>query len=174
MEEWRDVKGYEGLYQVSNMGRVKSLGNGNSNNSKEKILKPGKDKKGYLIVIICKNGKRKTCKVHRIVAEAFIPNYDNKYEIDHINCIRDDNRVKNIRLCSHKENMNNPKTIKCESECHKGNRNKLSKKVICIEINEIFNSTGEAARELGINKSHISDCCNGKRKTTGGYHWKYI
>ena len=107
-EEWRAVKDYEGLYEVSNIGRIKSLNyNGTG---KEGLLKQQSNHKGYKTVMLRKDNKGKTFKVHRLVAEAFIPNPENKPQIDHINCIRDDNRVENLRWVTGKENMENPLT----------------------------------------------------------------
>ena len=91
MEEWKSIKDYEGLYEVSNMGRVKSLNYRNS--GIEKILKLNKSKQGYLRITLNKNGDRKTFQVHRLVAEAFIPNIDNKPEIDHIDTNKENNCV---------------------------------------------------------------------------------
>jgi hypothetical protein len=99
MEIWKDIKDYEGLYQVSNLGKVKSLKFG-----KEKILKPGKSKKGYLAVVLCDNTIRKTFKVHRLIALTFIDNLHNKPQINHINGIKLDNRVDNLEWCTNGEN----------------------------------------------------------------------
>ena len=103
MEEiWKDIKGYEGIYQVSNFGNVRRV----------KMLKQYYDEsKGYNVVCLSKNGNSKVVKVHQLVAKAFIPNPDNKSCIDHINTDRTDNRVENLRWVSIKENMNNPLTI---------------------------------------------------------------
>lgn len=133
IEEWRDIKGYEGLYQVSNLGRVKSLDNfdyGGKNNSKRlrkgKILKLHKRTDGGLGVGLNKNKKHKSCQVHRLVAQAFIPNTDNKPHIDHINTIRTDNRVENLRWVTPKENCNNPLTkVHHTNACSKEEYRKL-------------------------------------------------
>ena len=103
-EIWRDIEGYEGLYQVSNMGRVKSLGN--DKNRKEKILKPGMNNYGYLQVGLHKEGKRKIFQVHRLVAQAFIPNPEELPEINHKTEIKTDNRAEFIEWCDHRYNMN--------------------------------------------------------------------
>ena len=132
-EIWKDIKGYEGLYQVSNLGRVKSLERYDSYNRKvdEKILKT-KENLGYIYVNLHKNGIQKGYKVHRLVAEAFIPNPDNKPCVDHINTIKDDNRVDNLRWVTYEENMNNPATKEKCSEINKGktlseeHKNKIS------------------------------------------------
>lgn len=120
-EIWKDIAGYEGLYQVSNMGRVKSLQKERSNGKSfyitdEKILKATKDKEGYENVFLYKNKKFKVCKVHRLVAIAFIYNPKNKPEVDHINTIRNDNRVENLRWVTRSENLLNPLTRQKRSE----------------------------------------------------------
>ena len=116
-EVWKPIKNYEGLYEVSNMGRVKNLNYKGS--GKEKILKNIKRREGYLMVILTKNGKRRGFLVHRLVAEAFIPNPEGKPCIDHINTIRNDNRIENLRWVTYKENNNNPLTKKKYSEYHR-------------------------------------------------------
>ena len=112
-EVWRDIEGYEGLYQVSNMGRVRSLDrevwNGNGWYTKKGKIINGSIAKseGYLRVTLVKDRKRTIKKIHRLTAEAFIPNPDNKPCVDHINTVRTDNRVENLRWVTHKENCNN-------------------------------------------------------------------
>ena len=119
MEEeiWKPIKDYEGLYEVSNLGRVKSLNYRGTR--KERILKNTERSNGYLAIGLIKNGKTKMFRVHRLVAEAFIPNPENKPCVDHINTIRDDNRVENLRWVTYKENNNNPLTKKKYSENHR-------------------------------------------------------
>ena len=118
MEEiWKPIKDYEGLYEVSNLGRVKSLNYRGT--GKEKILKNIENSKGYFQVGLVKFGKQKVFKVHRLVAEAFIPNPENKPCIDHINTVKSDNRVENLRWVTYKENSNNEKTLeKFKGENH--------------------------------------------------------
>ena len=99
-EQWRDVEGYDGVYQVSDLGRVRSRKSG-----EWKMLRPGKDMDGYLMVVLCKDGKTSTRKVHRLVAQAFIPNDDEtKTIINHRNSIRDCNRVDNLEWCDYQYN----------------------------------------------------------------------
>ena len=189
MEEWRDIKGYEGIYQVSNLGRVKSL-----IGIEEKILKPwcrGKNKY-YRCVGLCKNGIRIKYDIHRLVAETFIPNPNKLPCIDHINTISTDNRVENLRWCTLKENMNNPIT---KEKCSKsrigykptketikkmsGKNNHNSRKVYCKELNKTYECIKDAEKELGISRSSISACCKEKLKIAGKIngiklHWKYV
>ena len=117
MEEiWVDIKGYEGFYQVSNQGRVRSvereiIRNGRTTKLKGRVLKQNVDSKGYLCVNLSKENKTKTVRVHRLIAIAFIPNPENKPYIDHINTIRTDNRIENLRWATIEENANNPLSV---------------------------------------------------------------
>lgn len=111
MEVWKDVKGYEGFYQVSNKGRVKSLArtivrsDGQYKSIKEKILKSGTSSKGYQQINLCRNGKQKTMKIHRLVAEAYIPNSKNKPEVNHKDGDKSNNVISNLEWVTPKENM---------------------------------------------------------------------
>ena len=169
-EIWKDIPGYEN-YQISNLGNVKSLNY--LRTGKEKLLKPGLSSSGYYFVPLCKNGEKKYFRVHRLVALAFIPNPDNKPCVDHINGDRLDNREKNLRWCTNKENQNYPLARK-----NKINNPKLSKPILQIDINtgKIINeypSIMEVERQLEIAGGNISNCCNGKLKTAYGYYWRY-
>ena len=174
-EEWRPVVGYEGLYEVSNMGRVKSLertvwnGKGYFKTS-ERILKPGKDKGGYLQVCLCKDGKDKWCAVHRLVATAFLPNLDNLPQVNHIDENKENNCVQNLEWCSRSYNVNYGVGNKKRAE-------KLSKPIFGIDritgLIVEFPSTMEAERTLGISKGNICECCKGKRKSAGNFYWYY-
>lgn len=119
-EIWKDIKGYEGLYQISNLGNIKSLertvykkvdvlhkkGKSFRYKVKEKIIKPSYDRKGYQMVRLSKDGKAHTLKVHRLVAQAFIPNKNNYEQINHINEVKTDNYVENLEWCTAKYNDN--------------------------------------------------------------------
>lgn len=113
-EIWRDVVGYENKYQVSNLGSVRSLNF--MRTGRVQNLLPHIKKDGYVCVALLKDGKHKTCFIHRLVAEAFIPNPENKPCVDHINEIKTDNRVENLRWCTYSENMRNPLTYKKNTE----------------------------------------------------------
>ena len=191
-EIWKDIEGYEGLYQVSNMGRVKSLErrvnsgliNSGYSTVKTKILKSNLNTYGYPFVGLCKNGVTKRVSVHILTAKAFIPNPENKPTVDHINAIRTDGRVENLRWFTYKEQFNDNKIT---SPPLKKRSSELGKKYIqnaidstkvkvkCKTTGEIFNSIKEAARYYAINNSgDISKCCKGTRKTCGGMEWEYI
>ena len=177
-EIWKPVVGYEGMYEVSSYGRVKSF----KPRSNGKILKGKIDKGGYLLVILCKDKKQTTYKVHRLVAEHFIPNPQNKPCIDHINTVRTDNRVENLRWATYKENGNNPLTKTKQRRMLKGKYGKehpASKPIIQYDKDGNFikewDSITEAAKELGVNGGNITLVCQEKlhHKTAYGFIWKY-
>ena len=178
-ENWKPVVGYEGLYECSNMGNVRSLNYRHTNTIK--TLSPSINKDGYIRVHLWKNCKGKVLAVHRLVAEAFVPNPNNKPQIDHINTDKTDNRVENLRWVTKKENINNPLTIKHLSENKIGNENAKSIYRAVLQYTKDgklikeWTSMNSAARELKINKSGIYSCCNGinRVKSYGGYVWRY-
>ena len=163
MEEWKDIKGYEGLYQVSTMGRVRSFHN--YGGVKERILRLKKGKSGYLSVALSKNGTYEYVFIHRLVAQAFVPNPDGKPVVNHKNEIKTDNRVENIEWCTVLYNNNYGTRNQRAVESKK-------KKVMCIETGAVFDSIKSAealTRITGIHKA-----AKGKQKTSGGYHWRYV
>lgn len=176
-EEWRDIEGYNGKYQVSNLGRVKSLRDGYGN-PREKILSQCECSNGYLYVQICKEGKVKTCRVNRLVGNAFIDNPNNLPYFNHKNEIKTDNRAVNLEPCDHKYNLNykNTQARRVESTDYKAIAEKLSRQVYQYDKNEklvaIWDSTMEAGRN-GFNQGHVTSCCNGKLKHYKGYIWSY-
>ena len=180
MEEiWKGIKGYEGLYQVSNLGRVKSLERvskhtkGYMAHYKEKILASISEKNGYVRTILTKNNTSKSYYIHRLVAEAFIPNPDNLPEVNHIDENKANNCVNNLEWCTHKYNSNYGTRLKKEHISHI-NHPKLSKRVLCVETGIIYNSAHEANRQTNINLTNICKVCRGERHIAGGYHWEYI
>ena len=180
-EIWKEIKGFEGLYEVSNLGRVRSLDRyikhwrGGVMKLKGQIMKFNykyNNKENYILIHLSKNGKNYAYSLHRLVAEAFIPNPDNKPIIDHINGIRTDNRVNNLRWCTQKENANNPITIS------KHINGKKSKKVNQYTLDGIliktWPSASEITRQAGYSTSLICSCCRGEYKSVYGYNWSYV
>ena len=163
-EIWKDIKGYEGLYQVSNLGKVKRLvGKGCK---KERIIKPNLVR-GYCQVRLSKDGTVKPLYLHRIILETFNPVEGmDKLDCNHRDENKENNCLNNLEWLSHKENLNY------------GTRNEraaatLSKAVRCIDDKKIFPSMTEASRQTGISNCNISQCCNGKRKSAGGKYWAF-
>lgn len=158
-EEWRDVVGYEGLYKVSNHGRVKSIKEFDSKGrkKKEKILKQTISKVGYLCInIYASNGKCIVWNVHVLVAKAFIDNIENKPCIDHINTIRVDNRVENLRWVTYSENNKNPITNKRMKDFHKDKCNTIEGKQKMKKISLLaFTEEAKAKRRETIKRPEI-------------------
>lgn len=179
MEEiWKDIEGYEGLYQVSNQGRVRSLGrtvinNGSIQLIKGKILKSMNNGFGYLYINLCKNSKIKRTAIHRLVAKAFISNPNNLPQVNHKNEIKSDNRAENLEWCDSKYNANyGNRNVKCTET----KRNKYGKKVKQYDINgDLVNIMyiGDAIKIKKIHYANLIKCCKGKQKTAGGYIWRY-
>lgn len=167
-EEWRDIEGYEGYYQVSNLGRVKSLDRIITYKDNRKFLKKGnvmtqtKDKEGYLTIGLSMNGKQKTFKVHRLVAMSFIPNGEKLPQVNHLNSLVYDNKVENLQWCSNKMNC-----------IHKTTKN-FTKKIICHETGEIFNTQREVGEKLPLSERTVGRYLDGTRKTAKGYTFSYI
>ena len=171
MEEWLNIAGFDG-YQISNTGKVKSLERKTSFKNgyrivRERILKPIINTKGYQQVQLCRDGKIKHILVHRLVAEAFIPNPDNLTQVNHKDENPLNNNVENLEWCTAIYNLNygtrTQRAVKSKS-----------KPVRCIETNQIFHSTADVQRKLGFSQGNICDCCNGKRKSAYKYHWEYV
>lgn len=175
-EVWKDIEGYNGKYQVSNFGRVKSMQRFVKRKSEsktllsEKLMKIKKDKDGYLLVDLYKDNIIKRMRVHRLVAEAFIDNPENKPHVDHINTIRDDNRVENLRWVTRKENMNNPATY---DKLGKHSRKKILQFSTDGTFIREWESAREIERELLIDNSWVAKCCKGKCKSAKGFIFKY-
>ena len=171
-EIWKDVKDYEGLYQVSNLGRVRSLDRLDNANRRlpGKILKGHKNTAGYPRVKLYKNKTVSDKLIHRLVAQAFIPNPDNKSQVNHIDENKTNNIVSNIEWMTTKENINH------------GTRNERAGKTKSITIIATNINTGEStefygarecARQLELNQSSITKVLKGRLKQTGGFTFKY-
>ena len=176
-EEWRPIKGYEGLYEVSNFGRVKSLsrkvraGKNKIRTVNERILKPYKSKFGYLVVKSSPKNGSKHFAIHRIVAQAFIPNPNNYPDVNHKDERKDNNIVSNLEWCNHSYNA-------LYGTCQQRLLKHKQKAVEMVdtktnEVVRVFDSMKNAGEELNIAKEQISAVCRGIRKTAGGYSWRY-
>jgi len=176
IEIWQPLLGYEGLYAISNMGKIKTLGN-RYNGYKTLVLKTRLDKDGYEIVNIYKKGKMKTCKVHRLVALNFIPNPQNKKEVNHKKGIRDDNRVSQLEWVTISENMQHRiNTLGCivnNLPILIGNKNHKSKAVRCVTLGIDFQSIRQAAIALGFKNDKISQFLLGKINYCDGLYFTY-
>ena len=175
-EEWKDVVGYENLYKVSNFGNVMSF-----KRKKPHLLKPGKHNNGYMFVILSNHNKYiKSITIHRLVAQAFIPNPYNLPQVNHIDENKLNNRVSNLEWCDQLYNINygtaQERRAKKISKLLT-NRKDLSKPIFQFDKNGNFISEYpsmiEAARKTGINRQNICKVCKGKYKSAGGYVWKY-
>lgn len=162
---WREIPGYDGMYLVSNTGEILSRKNG-----RYRILKQRISSKGYPQVNLCKYGKMNTFRVHRLVAMCFIiPG--NGCEINHKNEVKTDNRVENLEWCTRRYNV------------LYGSRTERQKRVVSKPVVQIsmtglilaqYPSEIQAGREVGLNSSNIAACCLGKRKTAGGFRWRWV
>jgi hypothetical protein len=174
-ELWKTITDYP-MYEISNFGRVRS----NNNPKNPKILKQNITKTGYCTVALVKeknSSQAYTKQVHRLVAEAFIPNLDNKEAVDHINCVRDDNRVENLRWCTAKENANNPISYEKIKKANQQRAIERSQKVYAYDFNfnllSVHSSTAETARRLNLSQGNIVCCCNGSLPHYKGMYFSY-
>ena len=173
-EEWKDIPEYEGLYQVSNLGRVKSLCY--QGKKRDMTLKAGVLSKGYLGVVLSKDGVRKNRSIHRLVAEAFIPNPCGLPCINHKDECKTNNTVTNLEWCDYKYNNHYGSRMDKVSKVQL-NRKDLSRQVKQIDstgtVVGVFPSLKEAERHTGIYNARISECCRGKVSSAGGFMWEY-
>ena len=162
-EIWKDIEGYEGLYQVSDLGRVKRV-------TTNRILKQAKHHGGYMRVDLCKNGKRKAHKIHRLVAQAFIPNPENKLQVNHIDENKTNNIISNLEWLTAKENNNHGTRIERAIIS-----NQKQVKAIDIANGEYnyYESIKDCGRKLGIDPSSITKQLKSKLRQTGGYVFEY-
>ena len=197
-EIWKNIKKYEGLYQVSNMGRVKSLNYRKT--GKERILKGVDYGQGYLYVSLIKDGKVEQCRINRLVAQAFLDNPEGYTDVNHRDENKQNNCVENLEWCSRSYNINYGTRNKKASEKLKGKKHseehikkiseklkgrkqseehikKRSKPVFSVDKESglimWWQSASEAGRVLGIAPTHITKCCKGKYKSAGGHVWFY-
>lgn len=165
-EQWKDIKGYETKYKISNYGNILSLKYKNP-----KLRKLQINKYGYNYITIWKNGKQKNFLIHRLVAIYFVSNSENKEQVNHLDGNKLNNYVGNLEWCTASENIQHAYT---------NNLNNRNKKIFCPELNQEFISIRKAAQELNIAHPRISECCRGLRKFIGKHTetgekltWKY-
>lgn len=176
MITWIKIKDFPN-YSVSSSGSVR-------NDNRMSLLKPTTNHKGYLYVVLSKDGKTTTKKIHRLVAESFIDNPDNKPQVNHIDGNKQNNDVSNLEWCTASENQKHFwKVIATDKDRVKRFKSRKSyslsnhpraRKVLRVNDNKVYNCITEAALDSKTTESLISQVCRGKRRTTGGYMWRYV
>lgn len=173
-EIWKDIPGYYGLYQASNMGRIKSMRYAKSSN--EHVLSPSKEKKGYLKVQLQTGVKSKSWRVHRLVALTFIPNHQNFKEVNHKDGNKENNSLLNLEWCDRKQNINHA-VLNGLYEPVFAAANKIRKPITAINIqtnaSTCFESIREACRTLEFDRAYVMRVLSGKNKQAYGYIFKY-
>ena len=195
-KEWKEIKGYEGKYIVSNYGEVISLPRLKQNNSKKQYVEPKELSKhisstnGYVYVLLCGKGKCKNVRLHKLVAEAFIPNPEHKEQVNHIDGNKRNNCVNNLEWCTQDENMAHSYKIGLRDKSKmaenmrqlgrnsKGKQGHHIRNILQIdkETNKVLREWRcilDASKELNISNTSIQNACTKRSKTAGGYKWKY-
>ena len=163
-EIWKDVSGYDVVYQISNLGRLKRV----FKNGAEHFLVGVRDKDGYVKVILSKSQNKKHFRLHRLVAEAFIPNPTDKPVVNHKDKNTQNNKVTNLEWVTVSENV-----IHGYLTGRNVHKRAVAQYTRDMELISLWDSMREASKQLGISEHNICSCCNGKLKTSGGYIWRY-
>ena len=169
-EIWKPISGYEGCYEASNKGHIRSVDrlvkckNG-MRTSPTIVLKPSLGQWGYEQVTLRKEGKKKTVRINRIIAQTFIPNPDNLPQVNHIDGNKLNNCVENLEWCTPSQNM---------KHCFNNKMSDWNTKIRIVETGEIYNSIAECVRSIGGHRQLIDKCLKGERKTHKGYHFEII
>lgn len=174
-EVWKDITGYCGKYQISNLGRIRSLRYNGGNHIK--VMSPNDNGHGYLSVALCDGfGKRRIFYVHRLVAEAFLDNPDNLPQVNHLDHNRKNNNVHNLEWCSIRDNLLYGTTHERAANTMRETsptRKPVAQYSLSGDFIRTFRSINDAERETGIRASGISLCCNNKLRKTGGYVFSF-
>ena len=172
-EQWKPIPGYDGYYEISNLGRVKSLNYHRT--GKEGFLSIQNDGCGYSFVSLSKHNQRKYPKIHCLVAEAFIPNPNNLPQVNHIDENKSNNRVDNLEWCTPSYNTNYGTRNKRVAKKLKEQRPSKPVEQWSLDgkLIKVWPAIMDVRRHLGFCEGHIIKCCKGKAKTSYGYIWKY-
>ena len=176
MEEiWKPIKNFEELYEVSNLGRVKSLA---KRGKPERIMKQAISHKGYPTLSLCKNAKSTRRAVHRLVAQAFIDNPDNLPQVNHIDGNKQNNNVENLEWCDNSYNQIHANKMGLNEHRIQRVKESCSRPIAMYDYKgnfiRAFSSLNKASRETNISNKAISYCALRKNKMSGGYKWQYI
>lgn len=186
MEQWKPVSGYEGLYEVSDRGRVRSVEkvvtgssrNGGLTHRMPRLLRQNQKRNGYLTVDLCRQGTVRTTLVHRIVAQAFLSNPDNLSQVNHLNLTKTDNRAENLEWCSPLENMRHAQRNGARGT------SSLRRFIRCRETGAVFAGSYKAAEWVNSERGHTGDvpcmarsiraAATGRTKSSYGFHWEDV
>ena len=160
LERWKEIDGYNGVYFVSDHGRVMSKFRG------ERILKPSINNAGYLKIHL---GRHNSLDIHRLVAKEFLPNHGDKRDVNHKNGNKLDNRVENLEWVSHSDNIKHSYNV-----LNRKRNTWTNKAVVCEETGERFNSVRLAAKSCNVSGSVLSNQLHGRIQTAGGFHWRFV